>query len=539
MTSALPPIPGLNPLLDPLPAHLTTARPHQITAVMEILEAFNRGEKVVVLDCPTGGGKSWIAAVTRLMLQTNAVYLAHARELQIQFNEAFADSPILWGRSNYLPEHTSIFPGADCGDCTFQAKHESCALCDGPWSCPYQMAKNEAVKSSIPVLNFAYWLNEVRGERSHFKARGLTVIDECDEFEKTLMGQISVSISENAVRKYKISPPDRMTKEESYVDWGRTTISHLAPMLRSARRKLGSGHEATRRVLFLENLLSKVRGMVEDLEAGRCQWVYAGGAGSDRRRGDGIEFKPVTVETFGMERIWDRGERFLLMSGTVISSSMLLEGLGWNGTHALVTVDSQFPARNRQVIVRPAADMGRKSQEENGTVAPMTRALEKISREYPGQSILVHTVSFALAQRLAEGEYGARDVITYTGSPGSRTEALERFKQTPGSILLAPSMDRGIDLPDDQCRVQVLVKVPFPNLGDKQTSERLYRTKNGKLWYQVQVARSIVQMAGRGVRHKDDWCVVVVLDSGFSRWYREWQLLLPVWFRRAIRFERG
>jgi Rad3-related DNA helicase len=100
-------------------------------------------------------------------------------------------------------------------------------------------------------------------------------------------------------------------------------------------------------------------------------------------------------------------------------------------------------------------------------------------------------------------------------------------------------MDRGVDLPDDLCKCQVIAKVPYPNLGDKQVSARLHNTKDGKLWYAAETARTIVQMCGRGVRHANDECVVYVLDSSFLRWYAQWQLLLPVWFRQAIRIERG
>ena len=106
-------------------------------------------------------------------------------------------------------------------------------------------------------------------------------------------------------------------------------------------------------------------------------------------------------------------------------------------------------------------------------------------------------------------------------------------------MLVASSMDRGIDLPDEACRVQIVLKVPYPSLGDKQVAERLYSTRDGKTWYAVEVARSILQMSGRGVRHVDDYCECVILDSSFVGWYGLWQRLLPAWWRQAVRFERG
>lgn len=86
----------------------------------------------------------------------------------------------------------------------------------------------------------------------------------------------------------------------------------------------------------------------------------------------------------------------------------------------------------------------------------------------------------------------------------------------------------------------MILKVPFPNLGDKQVEKRLYGTgRDGKIWYNVEVARSIQQMVGRGVRHEGDWCVTYVLDSHFLKWRKAWGHLFPRWFSRAIRVEGG
>src|ERR1700733_13574692 len=108
----LPPIPGLNHLLDPLPKPFWNLRPHQIPAIMDIVESFEQGEKVVVLDAPTGVGKTVIAECVRLLLNTRGSYVAHNKDLQVQFNRDFPYAPILWGKANYRPTRARMFPGA-------------------------------------------------------------------------------------------------------------------------------------------------------------------------------------------------------------------------------------------------------------------------------------------------------------------------------------------------------------------------------------------------------------------------------------------
>lgn len=526
-----PPIPAINPLLSSLPAKFQQLRAYQIPAIMNILEAFEDGIKVVVLDAPTGSGKTIIAETTRLMLETRGIYVAHNKDLQQQFARDFPYSEILYGRANYQPVYAALNPGATCADCP----GKNCTLCPSPKECTYQLAKLDAFKSPVPVLNMAYWLNETKAERSMFSGRGLTVVDEADVLESVLMGQVEVSVSPRMQRLYDISPPSKMTKEESHVAWGKQTVELLVSVLRGLDER-GRGTVAeTRQKLSVDRLLRRVSEMVQSLESGECGWVYTGGAGSGRRRGDSIEFKPVEVRKFGRERIWGNDARFLLMSGSVVSPNMLLEGLGWDGDFHLVSVESQFPVKNRQVVVKSVADMTRKGQEE-GSVDVMVRAVEKIAAEHPDERILVHTVSFKLAEALyVEGRYD-RPIFTYSEGR-DRPAALQSLKNFDRAMLFAASMDRGIDLPDELCRVQIIAKVPFPYLGDKQVAARLYNTRDGELWYNVQVARTVLQMAGRGVRHVDDYCSCYVLDSSFRRWYARWQQLLPKWFRMAVRFE--
>jgi Rad3-related DNA helicase len=126
-----------------------------------------------------------------------------------------------------------------------------------------------------------------------------------------------------------------------------------------------------------------------------------------------------------------------------------------------------------------------------------------------------------------------RTLITYTEGAG-REDALGKYKRMPGAVMFAPSMQRGVDLPGDLCRVQVIAKVPFPALGDRQVSARTH-LPGGQTWYNVQAIRDVVQMAGRGVRSKDDHAVTYILDRQFGRnlWGKN-KSMFPAWFNEAI-----
>jgi Rad3-related DNA helicase len=122
--------------------------------------------------------------------------------------------------------------------------------------------------------------------------------------------------------------------------------------------------------------------------------------------------------------------------------------------------------------------------------------------------------------------------------PALGRSSLSGFKRSVAGVLVAPSMDRGVDLADDLCRVVVIAKVPFPYLGDRQVSARLH-SPGGQTWYNVQTIRSIVQMTGRATRHSSDRSTSYILDSQFERqvWWKGRQLF-PGWWTDALDWRR-
>jgi Rad3-related DNA helicase len=171
----------------------------------------------------------------------------------------------------------------------------------------------------------------------------------------------------------------------------------------------------------------------------------------------------------------------------------------------------------------------------------MAEALLKVASLHPNDKILVHTVSYALNKTLEtclnNSQHYLRTVSYH--SAGEKQKAIDRYLYTPSSILLAPSLDRGIDLPGDDCRVIVIAKIPFPSLGDKQISTRLY-SKGGQNWYSVKTIRSLIQMSGRGMRSAEDYCETYILDSNFiDMVWRKNKHLLPGWWKEALVMDRG
>lgn len=499
-----------------LPDKFQSLTYNQCEAVIQILDAF-QDNKVVVLDAPTGSGKTVIAETVRQLLGQQGLYVCHSKTLQDQFFADFPLSGLVKGRSNYLPQRK--FTGVTCADCN--KNENTCTWCPDVQNCAYELAKRKALSNPIAVLNSTYFLTECNGP-GRFANRGLGILDEADTLESELMRFVEIRITMAMRSKLGLRPPDKITKEEAWIDW----VNRSSQIVKNQLIPVDPDEtdlKTIRHAKYVWNLHNRLGLLADGLE--NKDWIYTGS-----RESPDISFKPVVVDRLGREFLWGHCGKFLVMSASIISPSLMMDDLGYEGSYKSVNMESQFDVKNRLVKVIPVANMSRKVNEREELLA----GIIKIANRHPDVKILLHTVSYDLAKFIdnALTTKVNRPVYTYTNA-GDRDKIVDRYRQGRNGILVAPSLDRGIDFKDDDCRVVVICKVPFPYLGDKQVSQRLYG-KNGQTWYNVQTVRTIVQMTGRGTRHKDDYSTNYILDKQFSGLWQKGKNLFPQWWKDSL-----
>lgn len=523
----------------PLPDWVEDIYPYQVDAVSEIAERYAEGNEVVFLDAPTGSGKTLIAELARRQVNVNggnSLYVCSDKSLQDQFARDFPYAKVLKGRANYVTQ--SGDPVATAADCVAKAWDDPCWFCqDGKPGCPYEIAKKAALRAELAVTNTAYFLTEANYVKG-FSGRDIVIADECDTMESMMMNFVQFEISQRNMELVKMNPPKKGARKKTLIAWLEEYADTLTPLviretdIKKHRNLKGSMDGALRCAKELERDIRLRKADSED----NGMWLRDYDRDDER-----LILKPVMVSHHGSMNLWRHAEKFLLMSATVISADEMADSLGLPFNFAVVTVPMTFPVENRPVILAPVANVVYKEMEQ--AVPRLAYAIARIAEDHPGDRILVHTVSYDLTRKLErELRYGNsgedcrisnRTILSYNDSR-DRDEALSKYKRTVGAILLAPSMERGIDLPGDLCRVQVIAKVPFPSLANRQISARTH-LPGGQLWYTIQTIRDVVQMAGRGVRSRDDWCYTYILDAQFARnLWSKWKRYFPVWFAEAV-----
>ncbi|DAZ95804.1 TPA: hypothetical protein N0F65_009200 [Lagenidium giganteum] len=159
-----------------------------------------------------------------------------------------------------------------------------------------------------------------------------------------------------------------------------------------------------------------------------------------------------------------------------------------------------------------------------------------------------------------------KTTITLTGKA-----SLQSGEQT-GAVFLAVyrgKVSEGIDFSNDNARAVLAVGIPYPSFKELQVQlKRKYqdeksatdkRLVNGSTWYQLQAFRALNQALGRCIRHRQDYGMIMLLDSrhraqahvrSLSKWMRPFVRefehpqqclpLLPAFFERnEAEFGRG
>jgi len=505
-----------------LPEKFGSWRPGQLQTAAKIAAS----EKYAfLLDAPTGSGKSLIAAAVQRLVGKNMVYCCTTKQLQDQLLHDFPYARTLKGRNNYpCLKYEKMYPRISAEDCTHSREQE----CRFHNRCPYVRAKREALAAPLAILNIAYFLSEANFVGG-FSDCELLVIDECDTLEDQLMSFTQLVITQRQLSSLDISPPRYKTKFESWVEWARRALDSLIPQLRGLEGEIDNSSWGTvdfallRKKRNLTRLVSKLKFFTAEVDK---TWVWYPGA-------DKWVFKPVWIAKYASGVLWKHAKRVLEMSATVLDAKQMCVNTGLlygDRKFDYIALPSPFAKEHRPVYYEPCGSIIRKRMDI--ALPQLALALKKIMDKHPNDRILVHTVSYKVRDYLRMNIKSDRFIIHSTAD---RDKVLENFKRSVKPlVLLSPSMGRGVDLPDEECRVVVIAKVPYPDLGDPQVNRRVHGSKDGDDWYAHKTVSTIVQASGRACRSMDDYSITYVLDGQFGKIYGEHFKVFPAWYRESV-----
>jgi len=502
-------------------------RKNQKRIINEIVDAFQTGKKCVILAAPTGFGKSYVntafASITHSFYATPQLTLMkqilHDPLLQGRFVE-------IKGRRNYRCYYYPERP-VHIGRCETTDYH-----CTERFDvCPYWKQKKKAIDAQSVLMSLAYLIDEGQTEGpTSLGSRSLLILDESHNLEEECLNHVSLRVTPNTIpsnvyEKYLPHLKQIENKDQEFEFLSKLGV-HLQELLKRADLISKSTGLSIDQAIDKEKIDRYLKNY-QFYMSSKKEWI-------SQIQNDQLILQPVYAKEFMREMIWKKADFFIISSATILDPKQYRELTGLNDILnedqiCFLTVDSTFPVENRPILDFSVGSLSLKNWDQNNQDALTT--IEHILRKEEG-NVAIHCGSYKrqkwLVQNIAE-DLRSR-LIAHTSF--NRHEKLEDWKQSRGSVFVSVAFQEGQDWKYDLCDAQILLKVPYPDLGDKRIRSRL---ENGeRRWYNNRAMTEVIQAYGRAVRAEDDQARFYIVDSDFKKLAVNCWPFMPEWFKEAL-----
>ena len=513
----------------------------QLDIIQDINDAIKKGFKYIILEAGTGTGKSAIATTLAKMYES-AYILTMTKQLQAQYSNEF-EFPLVKGRGNFACLNNNLDTTCDIGLCktapnsknfycrygiaknpsldselAFEDSFGGVVFYQSPSHCHYWNQKANAINSPITLMNYDYAIVELNYVK-HFGKRSLLILDEAHNIENKLMSTMEVTLFNRTLENDINKVMSKSILEDGEIEDWVMEIDAIREAYDEIDLKDVSKNKADR----IRSTIGRLKTLRNNLEKEPKNWVI------DTDETSAV-FKPLRVHQYAKSNLLKYGDVVIFMSATILSHKMFSKWLGLNPNEVYhIKVDSPFTKEKRPIILNLA---GKMSANRIKNTAPKTiPILQEILKRHEGDKGLIHTHSYKCQQYITNNLYNSRLV---SHNSRNREEVLSFFEKDENPlVLVSPSMSEGVDLPYDKCRFQVIYKVPFPYLGDKQVNMRMKRDKK---WYAYKTVMTLMQAYGRGMRAEDDSCYTYIIDSDINMLFKSpmYRSLIPDFFKEAV-----
>ncbi len=501
----------------------TEPRPIQTQLLRQLVED---RPKLAMVEAPTGIGKSAMAlAYGELIDSKITTVLTATISLQEQYERDFSDMVVFKGRGNYECENGL---SAAEGVCMSRPGYR----CDSD----YYVMRREVEQARRVAANYAVYLNHLFHSRLDRKP-DLLVCDEGHRLLDILTQFETVKLDAGLVNKLKVQPRGAcygwFTLEEAQ-EWAYDSKSDVQAKMQDA---IVNGDKKAKLWAQLHRQIQAMDDVPEDYIT--------------LRTGEVLEAAPLWPRK-AAAALFRSAHHILIQSATLYGGHTLADLLGLNPivggvsnpsmAYNFYTVPSPFNSARWPTYFRPVVSLSKRSTDAEW--ARMAEVVHDYMHRYSSVKGVIHVAARnqvdRLSTRIRECRDGCRDRLLLPSKsqlPGGRARLLDRFRRSPpGTWICHYSVGEGESFDDDTARIQLIAKVPYPDLGDKLTRLRSEEPGVGRRMYAAMTLAKIAQTSGRVMRHSKDYGETVILDGSFSRLWKWHKDLAPDWFHDVLVF---
>ena len=210
-----------------------------------------------------------------------------------------------------------------------------------------------------------------------------------------------------------------------------------------------------------------------------------------------------------------------------------MKGINFNEVE-FIQCESKFPVENRLIHYTPVGSMSYKNK--ISTMPKLIKTIDNILKKYKNVKGIIHTVNYDIAEKIIEGlRFSDQSSRLLMPRGQDKQLLLDTFYASKKPyVLISPSLTEGIDLKEDLSRLCIICKVPYANLTDKWTKERMTLDAS---WYSTAACINLVQMSGRSIRSETDYANTYILDKDFENIAANAFNIFPEWWKESVVFD--
>lgn len=522
-------------------------RGNQESICYNVLDAFlNKGKRNVVLGAPTGIGKSVIGAVVsdaldKLTPQSKdlaSIISMGTNVLANQYYDSFSalDQRRVFqikGASNYPCKfmESQLSATVKTADECVKSKlldKEKDKYCRG---CEYDATKKIVNATEILITNYSYFLISAMAT-NHLKTRKLHVFDEAHLLNDIFCNYTEIVVSVELLEKFIKELGDVNGKCDNEIA-GLIMLKN-----RLVSKEIGDGNykqilEILQKVYeSIAGVLSNQSSMLEKIDI-----VKSSKYGKLARKYDTFSGKIIDLFENEYEHVFDNSipntfsvktifvgkmiekllTKYNLFMSATITEQFAFDTLDLEGEETeFIEVDAVFPAENKPLFFLGKQALNYNTMKDPDTIIDLKAQVKAIVEFHGKEKGLILVPSFFLGSQLSRS-VGSNTRVFEHKSGMNLPDLVNEFKRYKGSsILISPSIFEGLDFKDDSSRYQIIVKSPYPSLGDKRIK---YIADFHPNIYQEMTLIKILQGIGRSVRTPDDFASTFFLDASSKKLY--------------------
>ena len=512
----------------------------QIHILTEISKAKSEGYKFVIVNAPTGTGKSLCAKALANSLddapvsfvdfvESGAIYddeidcenygcyvLTVTKALQTQYGNLFPDGVVLKGKSNYQCNLSDIL-SCDIGECVFDEKRKICS------DCPYYVQRNKAISSKCSFLSYAMFSSLPANCRN----KEILVCDEASELEDVLVGQNSISFDFSILSKIDILDipvvPRKNSSYDKYIMWLKSFKNEVYTKCEGLRKTLFSKRKGTnkrQRDIILFKSLTRLYDLCDKVLSNIKFTEYI----IEHEKGV-VTFKPYHVGKIAQD-MFKSCDFVVLMSATIIDPENFAKHLGIEKDEFYyIEAESTFDPKKAPIYLSDAIAVTYSNKAV--TIPKLAQVAKGICDKFSSKKGIIHTHTIDITKELKR-VFGNDHRFLYR-EPGVTNEMIidQHIESVKPTVLVSPSMTHGIDLKGELGEFAVIMKAPFLPLGDERVKRLCSEDPD---WYANKMVSNFIQMCGRTIRSKSDESQTFVLDATLTNKIISMKDKLPKYF---------